>query len=798
MKHLIALFLFAISVVSTHAQLNMEFRSSIAYTQEANDIWGYVDGNQREYALVGLNMGVSIIDVTFPDNPVELGIAEGPGSTWRDIKTWGTYAYVTVDRLDANNDVGPGVLVIDLSGLPSPITSDDYYYIKPTLPNGQEITVCHNIYIDEFGFAYITGCNETPQAQVNAGGPIIYDLKPTPGQMEYVGQTPPVYAHDVYTINNKLYTSDIYNGAFSIYDVSDKANLQLLGSQNTPFAFTHNVWISDDETIAYTTDEKANAPVGAYDVSDPNNIEELFQFRPIETVGEGVIPHNVHVWDDYLIISYYSDGCIIVDASEPDHLIEVGNFDTYIPANQGFNGAWGAYPYLPSGTVLVSDIGSGLYVLTPTYKRAARLKGTVLDSITGFPVVGAEILITSTQANYAESNFQGDYKTGVAEAGDYEVTFTKAGYFDKTINVNLANGQILDIETILVPKGIFSGSVIHAADGSSIKDAQLLFTAGTEIIEGKTNNDGDFRVAIEPGTYNLIVGAWGFQYQEIPVIVTDGGELVIEMEPGYEDNFALDLGWKIETDASTGEWERAEPIGTIRNGVQANPELDLQDDISDKCYTTGNGGGNAPDDDIDGGSTFLTSAEIDLSEIENPTLNFSYWWYEGGGNTEPNDGLEAYLIQDGQKTLVATFEDLIQWTEASFTISDFVDATGIIQVEFHAYDQSPGHLAEAAIDGFSIQGTYLNSGVNELSTDDFIELAPNPFSDQILVTYENEGTLTSMNIINLNGQLIENIELEKGTNSIQIGAQLEAGIYFVQVVSNEKSYSPSKIVKLGN
>jgi hypothetical protein len=46
-------------------------------------------------------------------------------------------------------------------------------------------------------------------------------------------------------------------------------------------------------------------------------------------------------------------------------LTEAAFFDT-VPANDavGFAGAWSVYPYLPSGTVLVSDIENGLFVLT--------------------------------------------------------------------------------------------------------------------------------------------------------------------------------------------------------------------------------------------------------------------------------------------------------------------------------------------------------------------------------------------------------------------------------------------------
>ena len=65
--------------------------------------------------------------------------------------------------------------------------------------------------------------------------------------------------------------------------------------------------------------------------------------------------------------------------SRPNNLVEVGNFDTYFPASTGFSGAWGVYPFLPSGNILIGDINSGLFILGPTYKRASYLEGIVKD-----------------------------------------------------------------------------------------------------------------------------------------------------------------------------------------------------------------------------------------------------------------------------------------------------------------------------------------------------------------------------------------------------------------------------------
>ena len=62
-----------------------------------NDIWGYVAPNGDEYALLGCRDGTSVIDVSDPANPVERAFIPGAVSVWRDIRTYGSYAYVVTE-----------------------------------------------------------------------------------------------------------------------------------------------------------------------------------------------------------------------------------------------------------------------------------------------------------------------------------------------------------------------------------------------------------------------------------------------------------------------------------------------------------------------------------------------------------------------------------------------------------------------------------------------------------------------------------------------------------------------------
>jgi len=726
-----SLFTILLASVATFAfsQLNMTLLDEINYGINANDVWGYVDPvDSTEYALVGLRDGLSIVDLTDPTNVVEIKKIPGPQSTWRDIKSWGNFVYVT-------NETSNGLLVVDMSNAPN-ISDDDWFEWSPNIPGLGQFNSSHNLYIDEFGYLYLSGSN------LNSGGMVIIDVNTDPGNPMFVSAAPAIYSHDVYVRGNKMFASEIYAGNLSIYDVSDKQNITLLGSQQTPFNFTHNSWLNDAGDVVFTTDEKANAPVAAYDISDLNDIKELDQFIPISTMGQNVIPHNVHVWDDWLIISYYTDGGIIADASKPDNIIEVGNWDTFLGGNGGFSGVWGAYPFLPSGLVLLTDIGTGLYVCGADYVRACWLEGTVTNEITGAAILGAEASIDAAQANFATSDLIGEYKTGLATAGTYDVTFSATGYYPKTVQATLENGVLTILDVQLQPFSSFTvaGQTVKATDGTAVPGATIVLQ-GDQNYSFTSDGNGNFTLSnITIGEYTLYAGAWGYMHEVISNLMIDDqtGSITITLDPGYQDDFILDQGWTATGDASTGLWERGKPIGTDYQGSQSNPGEDISGDIGDQCYVTGNGGNDAGFDDVDNGTVTLTSPSMDLTNYADPVLSYYTWFFNEGGNGTPDDALQVRVNNGTDEVILETITTSNSfWNAAStFHLSDYLAVTNNMQVIFETSDlPTSGHLVEAAVDAFLVEDAipypaFLNTGTEGCS----------PFT--VLYTDQSDSTAT--------------------------------------------------------
>ena len=73
-------------------------------------------------------------------------------------------------------------------------------------------------------------------------------------------------------------------------------------------------------------------------------------------------------------LSNYTSGLRVTDTYQVDQgrLTERGYFDVYpVDDDTAFAGTWGNYPFFDSGTVVVTGIEEGLFVLKPRVKSAA-------------------------------------------------------------------------------------------------------------------------------------------------------------------------------------------------------------------------------------------------------------------------------------------------------------------------------------------------------------------------------------------------------------------------------------------
>lgn len=787
----ILLFALALISLSANAQLNMNLISQYTYPGsrgDISDIWGYVDQSGNEYAIVGNQTGTSIVDISDPANPVEVFYTAGANTIWRDMKVWNNTAYIT-------NEGGGGMKIIDLSNLPGALNAGDVsMYTGSTYP----FSTAHNIFIDENGIGFVVGADN------GVGGAIILDFATDPLNPTELGRYNDFYMHDVFVRGDTLWGGAIDDGFFAVVDVSNPAACVTMATHFTPNTFSHNTWLSDDGNTLFTTDEISNAYVAAYDVSDISNITEIDRIQ--SSPGQNVIPHNSFVLGDYVITSYYRDGVVVHDATNPANLIEVGNYDTS-PAfsGDGFNGCWGVYPYLPSGLIIASDIEEGLYVLGPTYTPAAYLEGNVTDAVTTNVLQGVQVTIVGTN-NGDQSDVAGDYATGVGTGGTFDVTYSKLGYVSQTITgVVLTNGNTTVQDVALTPLITYTleGQVIDE-NSNPVANAQVSISNSQYSTIVTTNALGEFDV---PGfledTYNVTIGLWGYHTLCLPgqVLNTAGNPYVYQVESGYSDNFDLDLGWSVSGNPASGDWERDVPVGTSYQGTPSNPGVDSQD-CGDMAYITGNAGGQAGNDDIDDGTTFLVSPVFDLSGYNNPYVSFDRWFFNDGGFGTPNDSL-VVLITNGTQTAMVDFADQNDpdestWASREFRVEDYVTPTQFMQLRVYAMDEPQGHLVEAGFDNFYVRDTSW-AGIEDLSAGADIKVYPVPFTKELTIQLDDNAMNYSSvlaNVIELSsGRIVARIDFN-GLNKLTFETDYADGIYMIQIFGDEVLLTTRKVVKL--
>jgi choice-of-anchor B domain-containing protein len=756
------------------AQLNIDSLSHIDYQQlhqsNLNDVWGYVDEQGNEYAIVGTSKGTSIVNITDGANPQEVFWLAGTESIWRDPCVYGNYAYVTTEAED-------GLLIIDLGPLPQSTNLPTSLYTGPSSNPWQS---AHTCFTSPNGYGYIFGANR------GNGGVIMLDLQSNPMNPVEVGTYDPFYVHDGFERNDTLYIGHIYDGFFSIVDVSDKANPLLIGTKTTPNSFTHNIWPSANGQVVYTTDEISGAYIAAYDITDGSNITELDRVQ--STTNSFVIPHNVHVRGEYLVTSYYSDGVIIHDATYPYNLVQVGNYDTYIGQTPGFDGCWGVYPFFPSGKAVAADITKGLYVLGMSYNKACYLEGTVTDAVSGQTLSNVSVQLSSALM-LEKTNQQGFYATGTAISGIYTVSFSKAGYYPMTLSTSLINGALTTINVPLIPITPFTleVNVLEYGTNIPIPDAQIRLSHPLIEHNGITNGLGveDFTLYYQEN-YRMTVGKWGYQTFCTDTMITAGSNvLTVYLVPGYFDDFEFDFGWSVSGNATTGMWERGVPNPTL-NAVQA---IDADWDCGKMAFVTGNDVGLSPDhDDIDKGYTQLLSPQMDFSSYATPYINFarSFFCFYGPGTVD--DTMSVYLMNGTTSVLlqqeIGPQGNLMEFEYFSFPVSGLLPMTNTMQLKIVIADYDPNvNITEGALDHFSVTNQP-TANVQNLAEDAWT-IYPNPTSERLFLN--GTKSIGEWNIFGMNGQVLQHGTTQDSNLEVSVES-LTSGMYFIRFQNEVRTW----------
>lgn len=275
------------------------------------------------------------------------------------------------------------------------------------------------------------------------------------------------------------------------------------------------------------------------------------------------------------------------------------------------------------------------------------------------------------------------------------------------------------------------------------------------------------------------------------------------------DNYTQLGNWDIglPTDnATTGEWEFNMPVGSygtpgdpstvVQPGEQHTPNGEI-------CYVTGNAATEQSplgENDVDGGTTTLRSAALDLSAMQEPAITYWRWYVNDppSGANPGQDWWQVFLSNDGNTWVPVenTRTSDRSWRRVAFRVGDHVTPGSTVYIKYNASDSirpgeylDGGSLVEAAVDDIQLwdMGTV---GLAEQATVDLV-VFPKPANDLLQVHAAwGDAQRAELRVVDAAGRAVLHRPLSGAALNDRVllnVADLAPGSYVLQVLTDRAS-----------
>ena len=540
---------------------------------------------------------------------------------------------------------GPGVQIFDMSAI------DSGSVVKVNEIGGSS-SPSHNVVIDtDSGYLYRVGGA--------ANGCYIYDLDANPTNPPFVGSWSTKYIHDMQVVTYTSgplagkeigYACSGYNGGWSstgltILDLTNKSNVQIIDEVFwSNAAYSHQAWLTPDRQYLYLNDELDEQTFG------------------VDTVT------------------------FVMNVADPYNAFLVGSFDNN-------KSATGHNLYVKGDLLYEANYHSGLRVFD-----------------TSTPTAPVEIGYFDTYEKDNKDGFNGMwsnfpfFNSGVVIGSDREKGLFVLWPEDSLLEWSWPNGEPTEL--------------------SSYGDS---FTV--ELVE---LNPGE----LVGGTPELLYDT-GSGYQSVPLGNLGGGLYSVDF-PSLPCGTSVQ--WYLSAESQNGVTWHYPELGSARPMTMEaaeNAHLILYDDMEAPGAWTASGvaaglwehgvptpSNAVPGEDhsiagvncwftddannVNNGSTTLTSPVYDLSSYGNPVISYYLWYSNHQGANAGEDPFTVELTDDGVNWVTAVvsgpsgIETQGDWLRYELRLTDHVSATSTVQIRFIAEDTGSSAKVEATLDDLRI------------------------------------------------------------------------------------------------
>ncbi|MEI8135508.1 MAG: hypothetical protein WCH46_10635 [bacterium] len=264
---------------------------------------------------------------------------------------------------------------------------------------------------------------------------------------------------------------------------------------------------------------------------------------------------------------------------------------------------------------------------------------------------------------------------------------------------------------------------------------------------------------------------------------------------GYErkifDDAENETGWSLSRsnyEATSGRWVRAKPNGTLMDSSLPLRFIQQDSDHTPNgsiCYVTGNQTSLANDvgfDDVDSGTTTLTTPSFDLHTFHSPVIR--YWYYYNNDHGQ-NPGIPIWKVEASNdnganwKPVQLTHKSsndssgFPQWKEYTFLLQNYFLPTAATMFRFVASDYA-GALVEAGVDDFEILDAVFGKEKVETGAEITILSAyPNPVRSGELFHLRSSGDARWKDLLG------RTMWIQKSPDAL-IPSSIGSGVYFIE------------------
>ena len=699
-------------------------RSSVSYGYQGCAPYIHSDG--REYAAVMTGDGASIVRLTDPAHPVEVGFfpAKQIGyyktlAPFTEARQYGHYIYMTTNSnpkgfVDMSNNTGLGIIDMSNPDQPHKVAN-----LQSPIANA------HSLEIDQArGLLYTNGEFLCPDPL----GPCTESMKifslANPESPQLLA-TYPTYVHHIHVKGTLGYASLLFEGGATpgsgfcaVLDLSDPSNPREITRILTNRLDQHSTWTSEDGRTLYMCNEVARDGLTAWDVSSPSSPQQRFTFEDQPTH----VIHQPRVLGNRLFLSYYTAGVRVMDIRNPGWPVEFAYFDTYpsIDREGDTEGAYDVQPFFPSGIVIATDSRTGLYVFRVDPVNYGIVRGTVRDGVDGPVIAGATVTIQPAGLT-VKSGRDGRFAFAVPPgASTVTVSTYSFAVTPRNVSVALNSDQTVTIAMERLPAGTLSGTVRAVAGGATLPGAEVEILGTPQRAVADAQGVYTFP-SVPEGTYTVRAARPGFAAQSGSVTVPKKKTTTFNLSLGgvlFYDDAETDRGWTLRDPvdfAVGGFWARTVPEPKFL--CAQNPELiqtgeDHTPNPGNTCFVTDNF-------KVDCATIFgavagivtLTSPVLHLGGVPDPRIGYWRWFQSSLPGVSTTPALFVKLSNDGGATWVTaeTYRTLESaWRFAEVRVGDFFPSPGDVLLRIVVDNAAFAQFRpEAAIDDIA---TYSGGG----------------------------------------------------------------------------------------